>query len=49
MYRYGKSVDFGLYPDGGKGREILLPKRYVPENAAVGDELDVFIYKDNED
>jgi predicted RNA-binding protein (virulence factor B family) len=44
-----KAVDFGLYLDGGEGREILLPKRYAPENAAVGDELDVFIYKDNED
>jgi predicted RNA-binding protein (virulence factor B family) len=44
-----KSVDFGIYLDGGEGREILLPKRYVPENVKVGDELEVFIYKDNED
>jgi predicted RNA-binding protein (virulence factor B family) len=42
-------VDFGLYLDGGEGREILLPKRYVPENVNVDDELEVFIYRDNED
>ncbi|MDR1381727.1 MAG: GntR family transcriptional regulator [Tannerella sp.] len=44
-----KAVDFGLYLDGGEGREILLPARYVPEGAAVGDELEVFVYRDNED
>ncbi|MDR2774193.1 MAG: GntR family transcriptional regulator, partial [Tannerella sp.] len=44
-----KFVDFGLYMDGGEGREILLPKRYVPENVKAGDDLEVFIYKDNED
>lgn len=44
-----KLVDFGLYLDGGNGLEILLPTRYVPDNAGVGDEIDVFIYKDNEE
>ena len=44
-----KEVDFGLYLDGGNGLEILLPTRYVPQDAAVGDEIEVFIYKDNED
>ena len=44
-----KSVDFGLYLDGGNGLEILLPTRYVPKNAEVGDEIEVFIYKDNEE
>ncbi|MCK5835032.1 MAG: GntR family transcriptional regulator, partial [Lentisphaeria bacterium] len=29
--------------------EILLPKRYVPENTEVGDEVDVFVYFDSED
>lgn len=43
-----KFVDFGIYLDGGDEQEILLPKRYAPENAKVGDELEVFIYKDNE-
>ena len=44
-----KRVDFGLYLDGGDEGEILLPQRYVPEGAKPGDELDVFIYLDNEE
>ncbi len=43
-----KAVDFGLYLDGGDGQEILLPTRYVPQNTGVGDEIEVFIYHDNE-
>jgi predicted RNA-binding protein (virulence factor B family) len=44
-----KEVDFGLYLDDGYGREILLPKRYVPEDYTVGEEIDVFVYLDSED
>ena len=44
-----KEVDFGLYLDGGDKGEILLPVRYVPEHCAVGDEIEVFIYRDSED
>ena len=44
-----KFVDFGLYLDGGDGLEILLPTRFVPQNAEIDDELEVFIYKDNEE
>jgi predicted RNA-binding protein (virulence factor B family) len=43
-----KPVEFGLYLDGGKAGEILLPKRFMPPNAKPGDELDVFIYHDSE-
>ena len=43
-----KSVDFGVYLDGGKAGEILLPQRYVPEGIDIGDELKVFIYLDQE-
>lgn len=43
-----KTVDFGVYLDGGEQGEILLPTRYVPENLAIGDEIKVFIYHDNE-
>mgnify|MGYP003339476155 CR=1 FL=1 len=41
-------VDFGLYLDDGK-EGILLPKRFVPENAKIGDTLRVFIYHDGEE
>ncbi len=29
--------------------DILLPKNQVPQNVQVGDEIDVFVYKDSED
>ena len=44
-----KEVGFGLYLDGGEEGEILLPARYVPQGCKPGDELDVFIYLDNEE
>ena len=47
--RIVKEVEFGLYLDGGDDGEILLPKRYVPEQAVQGEELDVFIYLDSEE
>jgi predicted RNA-binding protein (virulence factor B family) len=43
-----KSVDFGLYLDGGPLGEILLPKRFAPSEAAPGDELEVFLYHDSD-
>lgn len=44
-----KEVDFGVYLDGGEMGEILLPSRYVPDGCKPGDELDVFLYLDNEE
>ena len=44
-----KEVDFGIYLDGDEDGEILLPKRYVPENVKPGDMLNVFIYLDMEE
>ncbi len=38
----------GAYLDGGAAGEILLPKRAVPEGAAVGDDVEVFLYHDSE-
>jgi predicted RNA-binding protein (virulence factor B family) len=43
-----RRADQGLYLAGGP-EDILLPNRYVPEGANVGDELDVFVYLDNEE
>lgn len=42
-------ADFGFYLDGGREGRILLPKRYVPEGVEVGDEIDVFLYLDQEE
>ncbi|MFL0804537.1 MAG: GntR family transcriptional regulator [Agarilytica sp.] len=44
-----KTVDFGVYLDGGELGTILLPKRYMPKGCALGDRLSVFIYMDSED
>ena len=44
-----KEVDFGLYLDGGEEGEILLPQRYVPQNCSIGDQIDVFIYLDQDE
>ncbi|MCF0159566.1 MAG: GntR family transcriptional regulator, partial [Bacteroidaceae bacterium] len=45
-----KTVDFGVYLDGGEeAGEILLPSRYVPKGCRPGDEVDVFLYLDQEE
>ena len=43
-----KTVDFGVFLDGGDYGSILLPSRFVPEGTATGEALDVFIYLDSE-
>ena len=40
--RIVKSVDFGLYLDGGEEGEILLPQRYVTKDMHIGDDIEVF-------
>lgn len=42
-------VDFGMYLEGDEEGKILLPNRYVPEDLEVGDEIEVFVYLDNEE
>ncbi|MCP3690140.1 MAG: GntR family transcriptional regulator [Gammaproteobacteria bacterium] len=44
-----KPVDFGVFLDGQNLGEILLPKRYLPDDASVGDAISVFLYNDSED
>lgn len=46
-----KTVDFGIYlaaEDAAETR-VLLPKKQVPPEIAVGDSLEVFLYKDSKD
>ena len=43
-----REVDFGLYLDDG-AEGILLPKRFVPADTKIGDEVKVFLYHDGED
>jgi hypothetical protein len=43
-------VDFGAYLSiPAEDEEVLIPGRYLPDDAHVGDELKVFVYNDSED
>lgn len=43
-------VDFGAYLSlPAEDEEVLIPGRYLPDDANVGDELKVFVYNDSED
>ena len=44
-----KRTDFGVYlaEEGAEEERVLLPKKEVPEHAVIGDELNVFLYKDS--
>lgn len=46
-----KKVDFGVYlaPDQHAQEKVLLPKSQVPENAVIGDRMEVFLYRDSKD
>lgn len=47
-----KNVDFGVYlakSKVGNATRILLPAKQVPKGTKVGDELEVFLYKDSKD
>lgn len=48
-----KKVEFGVYlaenKEAAAEEKVLLPIKQVPENTAVGDEIEVFIYKDSKD
>src|SRR5690348_3787826 len=46
--KISRAVDFGVYLDDGK-EGLLLPKRYVPADAKVGDVVKVFVYHDSDD
>lgn len=46
-----KKTEFGVYLAEGRNDEdkVLLPIKQVPEDAKIGDELKVFIYRDSDD
>lgn len=47
--RIVKELDFGIYLDGGDKGEILMPRRYAPQNPEIDSMIEVFIYLDSED
>ena len=40
--------DFGMYV-GDEAEAILLPRKYVPAGTRVGDDVEVFVYRDSSD
>ncbi len=47
--RIKKRTEYGLYLDGGDEGNILLPNRYVTRDMKIGEEIEVFIYLDQEE
>ena len=48
-----KKVEFGVYlkhsEDAAGEERVLLPAKQVPQGASIGDEIEVFLYKDSKD
>lgn len=47
-----KKVDFGVYlasKEDAAQEKVLLPIKQVPQDAKIGDEVEVFIYRDSKD
>ncbi|MBD5520113.1 MAG: S1 RNA-binding domain-containing protein [Lachnospiraceae bacterium] len=46
-----KKVDFGVYlaDEENPSDKVLLPSKQVPSGAGIGDEIEVFIYRDSKD
>ena len=41
---------FGVYLGcDGEDQAVLLPAKYVPEGSGIGDEIEVFVYRDSQD
>lgn len=47
--REGYGPVFGLYLEGGREGDILMPQKYAPEGVKPGDEVDCFVYLDQEE
>ncbi len=47
--REGYGPVFGVYLEGGREGDILMPQKYVPEDVKPGDEVDCFVYLDQEE
>ncbi len=44
-----RTTDNGCYLMDTEGNEVLLPNAYVADSLKLGDEISVFVYKDNEE
>lgn len=44
-----RSTPHGLFLEDKEENDVLLPGKFIPEGTAVGDYLEVYIYRDNEE
>lgn len=44
-----RETSIGLYLEDSEGSDVLLPKKWVPQDTQIGDSLTVFLYKDAEE
>lgn len=44
-----RETDHGLFISDDEGNEILLPNRYVPSEFKIWEEIEVFVYLDNDE
>lgn len=47
--RINRAAEQGLYLADSEGAEVLLPRHYVLDTMLVGNEMEVFVYRDSED
>jgi predicted RNA-binding protein (virulence factor B family) len=47
--RAARTTTFGYFLEDKDGNEVLLPNAYVPDTLNVNDEIEVFVYRDNEE
>jgi uncharacterized protein len=44
-----RGTGVGMFLGDNEDNDVLLPKKYIPEGVIVGDDIEVFIYRDSED
>ncbi len=44
-----RDTKFGLFLGDTEGNDVLLPNKYCPKDAKIGDQLEVFLYRDSEE
>jgi len=49
LLRIDRILDQGAYLVDEEGNDVLLPNKYMEENAKIDDEVEVFVYNDSED
>ncbi|MGH1335184.1 MAG: CvfB family protein [Aureispira sp.] len=49
LLEVARSTPHGLFLEDKEGESVLLHGKFIPEGTAVGDMIEVYVYKDNED